>query len=207
MSIENYYLLDDMERYNPDFDRKVYEDKPKEQVIEEFRESYSKRLPIDLLTWCRVNEPSDNMIYKQGYWDQIIFIRDDINGLFYDYSDSGYEEYNANPVLVINTHMSKSILLPVYKINLKKHNLSMIIRNNFYNWKVSVISEKEIDVDFMGLFKKNKNIHSVYCEGFEKNQVFGCFKNNKKQFTVEIDDRNRLFTFMYLLNNYLKRRI
>jgi len=201
MSVNNYYLLDDMEKYNLDFDRSKYENKEVEEIIEEFREFYSNRLPIDATTWIRVNSPSDNMIYKQGFSDQVCFVRDTINQLFYN----SYEELEANPVLVINTHTSKSIKLPVYKINLKKYNLSMIIRNNFHNWKVSVISEKEINVDFMDLFEEDEVIHSVYCEGFEKNQVFGCFKDNKKQFTVEIYDRNRLFTFMYLLNNYLRK--
>lgn len=184
-----------------DFDRSKYENKTVEEIVEEFREFYSKRLPIDATTWIRVNSPSDNMIYKQGFSDQVCFVRDTINYLFYD----NYEELKANPVLVINTHTSKSIKLPVYKINLKKYNLSMIIRNNFHNWKVSVISEKEINADFMSLFDETEIINSIYCEGFKEDQVFECFKDNKKRFTIEIGDRNRLFTFMYLLNNYLRK--
>lgn len=205
MSVNNYYLLDDMERYNLDFDRSKYENKSVEEIVEEFREFYNKRLPVDATTWIRVNSHSDNMIYKQGFSDQVCFVRDTINQLFYNNSQSGYEELKTNPVLVINTHTSKSIKLPVYKINLKKYNLSMIIRNNFYNWKVSVISEKEINVDFMGLFKEDETINPIYCEGFKDDQVFQCFKDNKRQFTMEIYDRNRLFTFMYLLNNYLRK--
>jgi len=81
----------------------------KQNQIEEFREFYAKRLPIDVTTWIRVNSPSDNMIYKQGFSDQVCFVRDTINQLFYENSQSGYEERKANPVLVINTHTSKSI--------------------------------------------------------------------------------------------------
>jgi len=145
------------------------------------------------------------MIYKQAFSDQVCFVRDTINHLFYENSDSGYEELKANPVLVINTHTSKSIKLPVYKINLKKYKLSMIIRNNFYDWKVSVVSEQEIDVDFMELFEEDKTINPIYCEGFSKEQVFKSYKDDKKRFTIEIHDKNRVFTFMYLLNNYLKK--
>ena len=205
MSVNNYYLLDDMERYNLDFDRSKYEDKNVEEIVEEFREFYSKRLPVDVTTWIRVNNPKDEMIYKQAFSDQVCFVRDAINHLFYENSDSGYEELKVNPVLVINTHTSKSIKLPVYKINLRKYKLSMIIRNNFHDWKLSIVSEQEINVDFMELFDETKTINSVYCEGFKEDQVFQSFKDNKKQFTVEIYDRNRLFTFMYLLNNYLKK--
>jgi len=201
MSVNNYYLLDDMERYNLDFDRSKYEDKNVEEIVEEFREFYSKRLPVDVTTWIRVNNPKDEMIYKQAFSDQVCFVRDTVNQLFYD----SYEELEVNPVLVINTHTSKSIKLPVYKINLKKYNLSIIIRNNFHDWKVSIMSEKEINADFMNLFNEDKTINPIYCEGFKEDQVFKSFKDNKKQFTVEIYDKNRLFTFMYLLNNYLKK--
>lgn len=201
MSVNNYYLLDDMEKYNLDFDRSKYENKDVTEIIEEFKGFYAKRLPVDATTWVRVNSPNDKMIYKQGFSDQVVFVRDIINQLFYN----NYEELEANPVLVINTHTSKSIKLPVYKIKLKKYNLSMIIRNNFHNWKISVDSEKEINVDFMELFKEYETINPIYCEGFKEEQVFHSFKENKKQFTIEIHDRNRLFTFMYLLNNYLKK--
>jgi hypothetical protein len=198
----HYTTLDDMEKYNPKFNRKLYEDREEDEVNAEFREYYSKILPVDLLTWCRVNDPEEKMLWKQGYWEQIMLIRDTINPLFY----SSYEEYKDNPVMVISTHRSKSIVLPVYEINLKQYALKMIIRNNFYDWKVSVISEKTINADFMGIFKEDENINSIYCEGFKDEQVFQSFKENKIQFTVEINGRYELFTFMYLLNNYLKTK-
>jgi hypothetical protein len=196
----HYTTLDDMERYNPNFTRKLYEGREENEVNAEFREYYSKILPVDLLTWCRVNEPEDKMLWKPGYWEQVVFIRDTVNPMFY----STYEEYKDNPVMVINTHRSKSITLPVYEINLKQYGLKLIIRYNFYDWKVSVISDIAIDADFMGLFKENENINSLYCEGFKDEQVFQSFKENKKQFTVEIRGRYELFTFMFLLNNFLK---
>jgi len=204
MSVNNYYLLDDMERYNLDFNRSKYEDKNVEEIVEEFKEFYSKKLPVDVTTWVRVNSPKEEMMYKQAFSDQICFVRDTINQLFYENSKAGYEELSANPVLVINTHTSKSIKLPVYKINLKRYCLSMVIRNNFHNWKISIDSENEINVDFMGLFEKDETINPIYCEGFSKEQVFKSYNDNKKQFTIEIHDKNRVFTFMYLLNNYLK---
>lgn len=93
-----------------------------------FKEYYSKHLPIDLLTWMRIYEPKNEMCYKNGYWSQTIFVRDEINKLFYP----KYEDYKANPVKVISTHRSKSIILPVYYIFLEKYNTKIIMRNNFY---------------------------------------------------------------------------
>lgn len=195
----SYSYLDDMEKYNKNFKRELYEEKEEVDVIPEFREYYNKNLPVDLLTWCRVNKPKDEMIYKEGYWDQIMLIRDTVNAMFY----KNYEDYKANPVMVINTHTSKSIKLPVYEIYLKQHGVKIILRNNFYDWKVSVISNKSIDVDFIGLFNEDNSINSVYCEGFKDEQVFKSFKEDKTKFTIELSDKFRLFTFMYMLNNYL----
>lgn len=101
MSIDNYYLLDDMEKYDPNFNRELFDSMKSEEVKPIFREYYSKKLPIDLLTWSRVNEPPDKMIYKDGYWRQILFIRNTIAQLL----NETYEEYKDNPVFVISTHM------------------------------------------------------------------------------------------------------
>lgn len=199
----HYSELDDMERYNKDFVRTDFENMEENDARRKFRTWYAKHLPIDLLTWCRVNEPSDDMIYKQGYWNQITFIRDDIMYMMC----KDYDEYRDNPVLVVNTHTSKSIVLPVYQINLLNGKIKMIIRNNFYDWKISVDSDIELNMDFMDLFKTDEEIHSVYCEGFKKEQVYGSYNSNKKQFTIEIGDKYKLYTFMFLLKNYLNKSL
>ena len=159
-------------------------------------------LPVDLLTWCRENEPSDNMVYKQEYWKQIMFIRDTLNTIFYN----NREEYKANPVMVINTHTVKSIEMPVYEIILKDYDVKFILRNNFYDWKISVISKNDIEVDFMGIVDENEVINSVLCEGFKANQVFGCYKDNKKEFTFKVRSRYELYTIMYIIKNNLIKK-
>lgn len=199
MSKVSVEYLEDMERYNKEFNRELYKDMEESKASDEFKEYYAKHLPVDLLTWCRVNKPRNEMVYKQGYWDQIMLIRDSINLLFY----SNYKEYIDNPVMVINTHTSKSIELPVYELNLKQQGVKIILRNNFYDWKVSVISNREIDVDFMGLFEEDNNISYLYCEGFKREQVFKSFKEDKTQFTISLPDNFKLYTFMYILNYYL----
>lgn len=204
----HYSILDDMEKYrkkhNIKFNRECYENLEEDVVRKEFKEWYAGRLPIDLLTWCRVNAPGDNMIYKESYWTQIMLIRDRINSLFYD----DVQEYNENPVMVINTHMSKSITLPIYLIDLKKHGVQIILRDNIYDWLITVISDREITVDFNGLFREDLKIQKTnsytYSE-FTDDQIKDCFKDNKKQFTLEIQDDYNLYVFMYLLENFLRR--
>lgn len=202
MSIDNYHLLDDMQKYNKNFNREFYENKSVEDIKHIFKDYYEAILPIDLLTWSRVNEPDDKMTYKDSYWRQITFIRDKINYLLND--GETYEYISENPVLVINTHRSKSIILPVCKINLTRYGIIIILRNNFYDWKISVVSEQDLNVDFKEIFNEKEAIHYVYCEGFQENQVFGLFTESKKEFTVSIGGNENLYVFMYLLKNYLK---
>ena len=152
--------------------------------------------PIPLQQWTDVNKPAENLIYAKGYGEQIVFIRDRITSLL----AKNYEEYEtiAKNIKVISTHTSKSVLLPVYQIELPDGTL-FIMRYNFHNWKVSVISEKEVNADFMDLFDPNEKIHSVYCEGFSEKYVFGPYAKNKRSFTVELSSGyNHLFTFFWV---------
>lgn len=153
--------------------------------------------------WARENEPSKEMIYYDGYWDQIIFIRDKIRFLL---GVEGHGEVN-DKIRVVGTHTSKSIKLPVYELDLKeKFGLRIFIRCNFHDWKVSIQSEKEIDCDFLDIFEEDKPISYLYCEGMTKDQIFGMYNENKKEFTVEIYNHFKLFTFMWILKNHLDKR-
>lgn len=136
----DYSNFDDMKKYNPNFSEEQIKNKTDEEIRTMFKEYYSEHLPVDLLTWMRVYEPKNEMGYKKGYWNQTVFIRDEINRMFY----SKYEDYKANPVKVISTHRSKSIILPVYYIFLEGYNTKIIIRNNFYDWKISIDSKYSI---------------------------------------------------------------
>lgn len=203
---ENYYLLDDMEKYNIVFNRSTYEHMSEKELIPIFRDYYAKHLPVDVTTWIRVNKPDENLTYKDGLGDQVCFVRDTImrdifySSIFGKYEREAYEKFQP---MVISTHMSKSVLLPVVLMNIEKYNIKIILRYNFYDWKIFIISKDEINCDFKGLFiEKDKPINTIYCEGFPKDLVFDRYCDNKKQFTIEINDKYRLYTFMYLLNDY-----
>jgi hypothetical protein len=207
--MNNYYLLDDMERYDKTFNRKAYEHLSEEDLIPIFKDYYDKHMPVDVTTWIRTHRPDENLIYKEGLGKQVCFIRDDITAnLFYSIihgKEYDHDKYESLCPLVIGTHRSKSVLLPVMQINLDKFGIKMIVRNNFYDWKLSVISDKDIKCDFKNIFKEKdkKPISSVYCEGFPKELVFGRYCDNKKQFTVELDCNYHMYVFMYLLRDYL----
>lgn len=196
------YLIDDMKKYDKDLDENMYKHMNKKELLEKFSEYYDKNLPVDLLTWSRANEPDKNLIYERGFWDQVLFIRDNINSIFYE----TYDEYMSNPVLVINTHVSKSVKLPVYEINVEKYGLKILLVNDFYEWSVSVISDIPLNIDVKGLFDINKKIYSAYCKGFKEENVLDSFKENKQQFTFQTSDNYKLYTLLYLINDYLKNK-
>lgn len=158
-------------------------------------------LKFPLQEWAVENEPSKNMIFYQGYWEQILFVRDIIPRVIL--SNLSFEEAR-NCLKVISTHTSKSIKLPVYEITIPEHNITIILRYNFYDWKISVVSEKDIELDFMSLFDEEEEIAHLYCEGFPRELVFSSYSHNKKQFTFEVRGKYKLHTFLWLLKHYLE---
>lgn len=137
----HYAELEDMQKYIEGFNPDDYEscgERTDPSVIAYARDYYDKHLPVDVTAWIRVNEPDENLIYAKGLGDQVCFVRDRLCQLL----RSTYEEWRDNPPLVISTHYSKSVKLPVFQINLEKYGIEMVLRYNFYDWKISVKSDK-----------------------------------------------------------------
>lgn len=151
---------------------------------------------MQLQEWANTHQPAENLIYKDGYWKQIIFVRDKIAGLL----ATTYEEYKAIQanMKVVSMHTSKSVRLPVFRVELAD-DTTFTMRYNFYDWKVSVNSPHDVEADFMGLFDPNRRINSVYCEGFPEELVYGPYTENKRQFTIELPaDNYHLFIFFWI---------
>lgn len=198
----HYAELEDMQKYIEGFNPDDYEsccEHTDPSVIAYARDYYDKHLPVDVTAWMRVNEPDENLIYTKGFEDQICFVRDTLCQLL----RSTYEEWRDNPPLVISTHYSKSVKLPVFQINLEKYGIEMVLRYNFYDWKISVKSDKPLDFDYMGLFNPAEEISYLYCEGFPRDKVYGSYEHSHSQFTIEIGSHYNLYTFIFLLKNYL----
>ncbi len=198
----HYAELEDMQKYIEGFNHDDYEscgERTDHSVIAYARDYYDKHLPVDVTAWIRVNEPDENLIYAKGLGDQVCFVRDRLCQLL----RSTYEEWRDNPPLVISTHYSKSVKLPVFQINLEKYGIEMVLRYNFYDWKISVKSDKPLDFDYMGLFNPTEEISYLYCEGFPRDKVYGSYEQSHSQFTIEIGSRYDLYTFIFLLKNYL----
>ena len=198
----HYSELEDMKKYikgfNPD-DYEGYWGSTDPSVTAFVRDYYDGHLPIDVTAWVSVNEPDEKLIYAEGLGEQVRFVRDILCELLMP----SYEEWRRNPPLVISTHYSKSVKLPVFQINLEKYGIEMILRYNFYDWKISVKSDKSLDFDYMGLFDPTKEVSYLCCEGFPKHKVYSSYEQSHSQFTIEIKSHYKLYTFVFLLSNYL----
>ncbi|HEX9640566.1 MAG TPA: hypothetical protein VGB13_04560 [Candidatus Krumholzibacteria bacterium] len=145
----------------------------------------------------------DEMFYKQASGRQIMFVHS-VAALFN--AGRKYEEHAR--VEVIATHTSKSVLLPVYSIE-RADGLRLVMRDNFYNWKLSVISERPIEADFAGLFHTTPPLDSshngnplspVYFEGFPRELVFGYYEpSDRRRFSAEIWGEHSLWTTIFLI--------
>lgn len=152
-----------------------------------------------LQEWALAHEPSETLIYKRGYWEQIVFVRDWIPEVL----AKTYEEYEAimSNMKAISTHTSKSVLLPVFRVELADGTV-FTMRYNFYDWKMSVDSPRDVDADFMGLFNPDATFSSCYCEGFPEECVYGSYAKNKRRFTIELaPGEHRIFAFFWIFSH------
>jgi len=157
--------------------------------------------------WFNTQQEStpDKMLCKEPSAFQIMFARDVLKGIL----SRGLEYERARNILtVISEHTSKSVRLPVYNFDRSDIGLRVIARNNFYDWKISVISDSPINADFSGLFhttypldpKYTGNpLTSVYFEGFPEELIFGYYEGNHSKFSAEIGSDEDLYTTLFLI--------
>ena len=162
--------------------------------------------PVPLIEWALAHPVPDQMYWKGDADNQIRFVWKSLAPLVG--KGFSYEEVQQL-ITVIATHRSKSIDLPVYRLERSDLGLQIILRDNFYNWKISVISERPITADFSGLFYTTPPIdpdytgdplHHVYFEGFPKDLVFGYFEESDgKKWSAEIATNEILWTTVFLI--------
>jgi hypothetical protein len=147
---------------------------------------------MKLQDWMRENQITSDMLWKSSDQNQLYFMGRKIAPMCNQNGD----------IEVISTHRSKSIDLPVYDISIGTM-VRFIVRDNFYNWKVSGKSEVDLGIDFKGLIDENKRISACYCEGFPEDLVFGPYNDNKRAFTVDLPNQYTVYVFFWLITRFL----
>lgn len=118
-------------------------------------------------------------------------------------------------ISAISTHRSKSCLLPVVEIVRPDLGLRLTIRDNFYDFKLSVESDSCLiwsDVTtavFPTLFYTTPppdpeytgdHLASVYFEGFPKDRIFGYYQpSGGSRFSASICGREEPWTVIFLI--------
>jgi len=154
---------------------------------------------IPLQDWISANIPDEKMYWKDSWSQQVQFVRDVIPRLLCEQNGSGYMSIRDN-ITVISTHMSKSIDLPVYCI--KANGDKFILRNNFYDWKISVETNNLHEINFQKLgviYDTSEQIKSYVCEGFKSEWVYKPYDEVKWKYTAEIDNDFKLKLFFWLI--------
>lgn len=161
---------------------------------------------VQLQEWFNNHRAKDEMFFKGGFDKQVVFVRDSLAplvGVGLDY------DQRKQVATVISSHTSKSIELPVYQLARPDQDFRIILRDNFHNWKMSVLSETPVQADFSGLFHTTPpvepdytgdSLSPVYFEGFPKDLIFGYFaESDGSRWSAEIHGDEALWTSIFLI--------
>lgn len=149
-------------------------------------------------------EDPSTLIYYGAAKDQVMFFRDRVHPVLVP----DYSVRQEAPPLVVGTHMSKSVTLPVYCI--KAPNFTLYARDNFYDWKVTIIANKVLEDTFGDLIGRGGALgrevnHACYFEGFEDAWVLGTFADDQQSFSTEVyGGKFGFWTFCWLLAQQFK---
>lgn len=160
-----------------------------------------------LRSWFEAHIPEEKMIFKKPWIDAYSFWDYHILPLFsnawnesYDL-DAFHEDINQR-IEVVGEHWSKSILHPVLKITYK--DVIVVIRYNFYDYNIAVISPKPLTLPISTLFESREQQYMH--QGFpEKYVVDGRYETNKCEFMAYVDNHYKFYTFMFLLKQEIDR--
>ena len=140
------------------------------------------QLNTKIRDWIVENEPGKDMLYREVWWKNNMFIRDRLLSLF----DSEEAE-------IIGTHRSKSIVCPVIKAVYK--GVEIVLQYNFYDWQIMIKSSTELKLLNLDLYKADGEY--LYYQGIPEEYRFEKYsKENNKEFAIDIyGDRLDVWAF------------
>ena len=130
------------------------------------------QLNTKIRDWIVENEPGKDMLYREIWWKNNIFIRDRLLSLF----DSEEAE-------IVGTHCSKGIVCPVIKAVYK--GVEIVFQYNFYIWQIMIKSPTELKLPNLDLYKADGEY--LYYQGIPEEYRFEKYsKENNKEFAISI---------------------
>jgi hypothetical protein len=167
---------------------------------------------VPLQDWIDNHPIGSEMYWRSPAQAQLAFVRDELHHLLW--AGTSFEDRRAHPPTVISSHVSKSILLPVYELltparvaresggyfdHIGGLDARIRLRYNFFNWVVSVESHHHITDRFRDLFDREAATNPIYAEGFAERWVHAPFAQDRRNFTVTLGTRYDVWTLIWLL--------
>lgn len=150
--------------------------------------------PTELQPWFMANRAEDKMLWKGGAERSIMLMRDTLVQPFY----KTYDVTKANPPVVVGTHHSKSIVLPVTQFKLG--GLAITMRDNFYDWGFAVQSDRPLffSATTDSIFSRAE-VNSCR-EGFPDELILPAYsKSDLKSFGASCGNEYQAWTFIWLV--------
>lgn len=180
--------------------------------------------------WFDVHRNTDLIYAKSAdrvQLRQVHFVRDVLAAVMWQ--DIPWDERPDEPeprnecketAWVVGEHYSKSVTLPVFLFERPDLGLKVIMRDNFHDWNVSVVSEKPIKTDLEGFVldypnddqrERNKGGYKggywgyMFFQGFPPEYHLGPYSNNPRAFSTYMNSDHALYTFLWLIMRDIRR--
>ena len=181
--------------------------------------STGMRVPLQTWydAWLEEHE-STNLIYAKSGGDvqlpQVHFVRDTLarliwRGIKYDDIPREPERLDcAVTAYVISEHRSKSVRLPVYSLERSGLGLQIVLRDNYYNWNVSVVSERPVAADLRGFvtdfrdeaerakYRPRDCWGCCFFEGFPAELMLGPYSKDRRKFSLWTNGDHELYALV-----------
>lgn len=154
--------------------------------------------------------------------DQVHFVSDRLSCLMWsgvDYDERGVEPSRPDckaTAMVVGEHKSKSVRLPVYSLERPDLGLQIVLRDNYYNWNVSVLSEIPVEADLRGFetdfsSAEERDRYRIrglwgccFFEGFPDELRFGPFSMDCRKFSLCVSSDYELYALVRCLMTWRK---
>ena len=140
-----------------------------------------------------IGDEMDAIYGYRSLFDQLMPLRDVLPRLWkLPTSDA------SRALTVVSTHTSRSILLPVYRLEVPGVGV-FHLRNNFYDWRLSCALEFRVPNDLWGDFF-DVSVTGTYFEGFREAWKYKPFVVDQQKFSLALSPTfESLYTFMVIL--------
>jgi len=152
---------------------------------------------------------------------QLHFVRDDLCSILW--ADVPYDKRENESIrtnckvtgFVVGEHTSKSVNLPVYSLERPDLGIQFVLRDNYHDWNVSVVSEKPIETDLRGFeldfsdsdkkrfesepWRPGHSWGYCYFQGFPEELQFGPYSQDQRKFSLCIGSEYKVWTFLFLI--------